>query len=66
MVIKSKAKLRGAVLFYTFLQICLISALIKDGWVLISVLHLICCNTLFLLKYIKKIQPHPDVWGGVF
>ena len=37
----------------------------KDSWILIPVLHLIYYNTLFLLKYIKKIQPHPDVWGGV-
>ena len=65
MVIKNKKKLRGAV-FYTFLQICLISALVKDSWILIPVLHLIYYNTLFLLKYIKKIQPQPDVWGGVF
>ena len=40
----------------------LISALIEDTWISHLLLHLICCNLLLCLQYVKKIQASTDVW----
>lgn len=47
---------------FTFLQISLMSDLTVDSWVIRSAFRSLWCNLLFLLKYVKKIQPHKDMW----
>ena len=34
----------------------------EASWILIAALYSICCTMLFLLKYVKKILPHCNLW----
>jgi len=53
----SSQSLRWDALFYTFV-ILFNADLIEDSWVFRSAFHLLWCNILFWLKYMKKFQLH--------
>ena len=55
----SSQSVRRDALFYTFVILFNVG-LIEDSWVFRSAFHLLWCNILFWLKYMKKFQLHRE------